>query len=135
MDLVASYECRVKETCDEEIRALQEEFTRYIEEASKRQQRLYAMLGVDEMITVFGQQVAECGCDWTFSTEDMRRFGIDEISAAGAEYFAETPWKATLMGVEKLRLADYPEYRSSRGHPRTSHTHTLDTHRFAGLPE
>lgn len=84
-------------------------FAAYGRAMRARQAAFYAELGVDERITVFGQDIG-CGCDWTMPVADMARFGIDGIDA-------DPGYGAGIAGLRKpvsmLRLDDHPAYAAS----------------------
>lgn len=93
---------------DEEKVAAAEEMglTAYFDGLTRRQAEFYAAIGVDERVTVFGQDL-DCGCDWTIPVEDMARFGITGIEAPEGYGSHLRP-----MGREVvlLRLDDHPRY-------------------------
>ena len=93
---------------DEEKAAAAEEMglTAYFDGLTRRQAEFYAAIGVDERVTVFGQDL-DCGCDWTIPTADMARFGITGIEAPQGYGSHLRP-----MGREVvlLRLDDHPRY-------------------------
>jgi len=60
--------------------------------------------GVDGRVTIFGQQVG-CDCNWTFSVEDMVRFGIGSVHADGG-YPTAMEWWADL-DLKQLAVADH----------------------------
>src|SRR5690606_872610 len=88
---------------------LVEGFAAYGRRMRERQGAFYASLGVDQRITVFGQDV-QCGCDWTVPVEDMARFGIIGIEAAQG-------YGSGLASLSKpvawLTLDDHPAYAAT----------------------
>jgi len=92
----------------------------YFDGLARRQAAFYADLGVDERVTVFGQDLA-CGCDWTIPVADMARFGITGVEAPEGYGSHLRPMGRT---VELLRLDDHPD-----------HARTIDAARAgAGTP-
>jgi hypothetical protein len=73
------YRCMSVPTCEEELRTLDELFNVKFDEWRKRQIALFAAIGVDPEVTVYGQNI-NCKCVWTFSIDDMRRFNIKDVS-------------------------------------------------------
>jgi hypothetical protein len=49
---------------------------RSFEEWKARQKVFFQRIGVDERITIVGQDL-KCGCIWALSAQDMARFGLD----------------------------------------------------------
>lgn len=60
-----------------------------IERVRQLNQAFFDKRGVDGRVTTYGQEVG-CGCNWTFSVEDMRRFGIGNV-VAEEEYPGSSP--------------------------------------------
>lgn len=61
--------------------------------------------GMDGRITVYGQEIG-CDCNWTFSVDDMSRFGVDRVHAD-----SRYPQPSALLGtmpVVTLKLDDRP---------------------------
>jgi len=85
-----------------------EGWLRYITEARIRQADLYKRMGVDERVTVVGQQL-KAAQEWTLTVEDMARFGIKNVIAP--EHYGEVmPDAIRERGVKLLYLEDYPGY-------------------------
>lgn len=89
--------------------AMIERFAAYGRAMRERQAAFYAALGVDQRVTVFGQDVA-CDCEWTVPVADMARFGIAGIEAPDGygAHLAALPKPVTL-----LRLDDHPDYAAA----------------------
>jgi hypothetical protein len=80
--------------------------TAYFEAIARRQADFYAALGIDERVTVFGQDIG-CGCDWTIPVADMARFGITGVEAPDGYGSHLRPLGKT---VSLLRLDDHPDH-------------------------
>lgn len=78
----------------------------YVRDMQRRQARFYRSMGVDERITVFGQDVG-CACEWTLPVEDMAAFGLAPVRAP-EDYGLRPPGESERWRL--LRLRDYPEY-------------------------
>lgn len=64
---------------------------------------------VDGRVTVFGQEVG-CDCQWTFTVEDMEKFGVGRVYA-DSSYPSASPLLETLS-VVTLKLNDHPGHVS-----------------------
>ncbi len=53
---------------------------RYARLMKRRQAAFFDLIGVNPEVTVYGQ-LRGCECQWTFSPEDMARFGVDNVTA------------------------------------------------------
>ena len=58
-----------------------------IDDLRARQHAYFEGLGLDERITIVGQDL-DCNCAWTLSVTDMARFGLEGVEAS-AEYPAD----------------------------------------------
>lgn len=81
---------------------------KYIADIKLRQASFYARLGVDERVTVIGQQL-KAAQEWTLTPEDMAYFGIGNVTAP-ADYGHKLPPQMKERGVKLLQLKDYPDY-------------------------
>ena len=88
-----------------------EQGVRYFTEARLRQAALFKRIGVDERVTVMGQQLNSAQ-EWTLTTADMLRFGINNVSAP-ADYGVSLPADIRERGVRLLSLDHYPDYTLS----------------------
>ncbi|AIG05291.1 Uncharacterised protein [Pseudomonas fluorescens] len=84
---------------------------RYVEDAKVRQNALFKKIGIDDRITVMGQQL-KAAQEWTVSIKDMERFGIRNVSAAD-NYGLNVPAEVAERGVKLLRLDDFPDYAAA----------------------
>jgi len=74
-----------------------------VEHERKRHQAFFKVRGVDGRVTTYGQEVG-CGCNWTFSVEDMHRLGIEDVVAEEG-YPVSSPTSDELL-VVALKLSD-----------------------------
>lgn len=84
------------------------------ERHKERQKALYQRLGIDERITVFGQDIG-CECQWTFSVADMAAFGLRGVTAPMGYPKPEPWWERN--DIRQLVLADHPR-RVPESNPR-----------------
>jgi ATP-dependent protease ClpP protease subunit len=92
---------------DAELRSLKKATASYMRKIKTRQARFYRRLGVDERLTVFGQDVGR-DCSWTIPVLDMNRFGVADVQAPAGYGAAGADWEG--KNWKLLRLGDYPEY-------------------------
>lgn len=85
-----------------------EQALRYVEDAKARQRAFFSKIGIDERVTVMGQQL-EVAQEWTLSIKDMARFGIRDVFAAD-DYGRCLPAQIRERGLQLLSLDDYPDY-------------------------
>lgn len=89
-----------------------EKARRYIADARLRQGDLFKRMGVDERVTVVGQQL-KAAEEWTLTVDDMARFGVKNVFAP--EYYGEDmPDVMRKRGVKLLYMEDYPDYKLAR---------------------
>lgn len=88
---------------------------RYVEDAKLRQDALFKKIGIDDRITVMGQQL-KAAQEWTVSIKDMERFGIRNVSAAD-DYGLAVPTGVTEREFKLLRLDDFPDYAAALSSP------------------
>ncbi len=74
-----------------------------------KQNDFFRARGIDGRVTVFGQEVG-CDCEWTFTVDDMKRFGIDRVHTDSS--YPDTSPLLESLSVATLRLADYPGHVS-----------------------
>ncbi|MFC4728190.1 hypothetical protein [Coralloluteibacterium thermophilus] len=75
----------------------------YLAEARARQAAFFRSIGVDEQVTVIGQQLG-CACTWFLTAEDMARFGIRDVEVPPG-------YAATQVAVDdqaNVRLLELP---------------------------
>lgn len=100
-----------KPSISEQYRLLEEAragHAKFIDDIKFRQAALYARLGVDERVTVIGQQL-KAAQEWTLTPEDMAYFGIGNVTGP-ADYGHELPPHIKKLGVKLLQLKDFPDY-------------------------
>ena len=61
--------------------------------------------GVDGRITVYGQEMG-CDCSWTFSADDMSRFGVGQVHADSR--YPQPSALLETMPVVTIKLDDHP---------------------------
>jgi hypothetical protein len=88
-----------------------EQSLRYVEDAKARQRAFFGRIGIDERVTVMGQQL-EVAQEWTLSVKDMARFGIRDVFAAD-DYGRCLPAQVRERGIQLLSLDDYPDYAAT----------------------
>ncbi|MGF6096940.1 hypothetical protein [Pseudomonas sp. 18175] len=93
------------------LESLRGEAIRYVEDAKVRQNALFKKIGMDDRITVMGQQL-KAAQEWTVSIKDMERFGIRNVSAAD-DYGLNVPAEVTERGFKLLRLDDFPDFAAA----------------------
>lgn len=93
------------------LESLRGEAIRYVEDAKVRQNALFKKIGMDDRITVMGQQL-KAAQEWTVSVKDMERFGIRNVSAA-EDYGVNVPAEVAERGVKLLRLDDFTDYAAA----------------------
>lgn len=59
-------------------RPLKASLRRYFQAWKERQKAFFQRIGVDERITIVGQDL-ECECVWALSAKDMARFGLEGV--------------------------------------------------------
>jgi hypothetical protein len=104
--------CNSPETCDSELAAIEEKLMRQVNAdlpaARARQRAFFESIGVDETVTVYGQDVAHCNCIWTFSIDDMRQFNINNVREEQGWYwppfFLDARLNGRLNEIVKLEL-------------------------------
>jgi hypothetical protein len=107
-----NYVCKSQETCDSELAEIEEKLLQ--EHGAKlavskvRQRAFFDSIGVDDTVTVYGQDVANCKCVWTFSIDDMRHFNIHDVREEQGWFLPQFSWRAWLYGrlhkIVKLEL-------------------------------
>lgn len=112
--LKEKYVCKSRETCDSELAELERNLLREREAspllaaARVRQRAFFDSIGVDDAVTVYGQDIAHCNCVWTFSIDDMRHFNINDVREDRVWYLPQFSLQAWLAGrkikVVKLEL-------------------------------
>jgi len=112
--LKEDYVCESQETCDSELAEMEKKILREHDASTNlaakraRQRAFFDSIGVDEMVTVYGQDVANCKCTWTFSVDDMRRFNINDVREERAWYLPQFSLQAWLTSrhnkIVKLEL-------------------------------
>lgn len=75
----------------------------------KEHLEFFKVRGVDGRITVFGQEMG-CDCQWTFTVEDMGKFGVDRVYADSSYPDASPLFEE--LSVVTLKLNDYPGHVS-----------------------
>jgi hypothetical protein len=111
IDFSALEKQRGRPLSDEEKAALAEQagLMAYFDALRRRQEAFYKDIGVDQRVTVFGQDL-DCRCDWTIPIGDMARFGITGIEAPdGYGSHLDPKGKPVVL----LRLDDHPQYAAS----------------------
>ena len=81
------------------------------EKNRKEQVDFFRTRGIDGRVTVFGQEI-DCDCEWTFTVEDMKKFGIDRVHADSS--YPDSSPSLESLSVMTLRLEDYPEHVPGR---------------------
>ena len=79
------------------------------ERSRKKQLDFFKERNMDGRVTVFGQEIG-CDCQWTFTVEDMGKFGIDRVYA-DSSYPNASPLLETLS-VVTIKLNDHPGHIS-----------------------
>jgi hypothetical protein len=112
--LKEKYVCESQETCESELAEIEKRLIRgydasaYLAAARARQRAFFDSIGVDEAVTVYGQDVVECRCTWTFSIDDMQHFNINDVREERVWYLPQFSLQAWLHGryndVVKLKL-------------------------------
>lgn len=75
-----------------------------VEKDRKADMDFFKARKVDGRVTVFGQEIG-CGCNWTFTVDDMKRFGIRRVHA-DSSYPDASPLVESLP-VATLEIDDY----------------------------
>jgi hypothetical protein len=112
--LKEKYPCKSQETCDSELAEIEEKLMRGHEVSASlaasrvRQRAFFDSIGVDETVTVYGQDVVECRCFWTFSIDDMQHFNINNVREEQVWYLPQFSLRGWLTGrlneIVKLEL-------------------------------
>ena len=97
--------------CD--VEAYRQQFTQMITDLRTREQKYFEEIGVDQRITVLGQNPDfACGVDdssstgWYYSIEDLEQLGVDHVEVLGDEW---TPMPPTEQ--QKICRLSLPEPR------------------------
>jgi len=95
--MAETHPCAKPETCAEEREKLATHALAIFEGLAKREQAFFESIGVDGLVTLYGQDVVKCRCNWTFSVEDMRHFNINDVAVEDADGWHDWSWSASLI--------------------------------------
>ncbi len=92
-------------------------FASLVDDLRTRQHAYFEGLGLDERITIVGQDLG-CDCAWALSVADMARFGLDDVEAS-PQYPADALATRSDVRVQWLSLPDdvFDRIRPARTEP------------------
>jgi hypothetical protein len=108
------YRCQSTDTCERELAAVSQYFPTEFEALRNRERAFFNKIDVDSIVAVYGQEIVDCKCNWTFSIEDMKAFHVtnvsDEDSAKKVDFSEEERqlMKEIRRKVVKLRVQKAP---------------------------
>ncbi|QKK01879.1 MAG: hypothetical protein HND55_03900 [Pseudomonadota bacterium] len=95
-------------------RPLKPSLRQYVQEWKERQSEFFQRTGVDERITIVGQDLG-CECTWALSAEDMARFGLEDVDVPDG--YTETDI-SSISDNSHMRFLELPDDVFERIRPR-----------------